>query len=85
MDFPANTVDQRKWFLDLVSEIKANHQLVYLDVSDEQCLKQIGQRREEQPGRAAFDTEAVFSYVTKFFEVPSQSEGLNVTYADKNA
>ena len=78
MDFPANTVRQRKWFLNLVSEIEANHQFVYLNVSDEQCLKQIGQRRKEQPERAAFDTEDVFIQVTKFFVVPSQSEGLNI-------
>lgn len=78
MDFPANTVGQRKWFLNLVSEIEANHQLVYLNVSDEQCLKQIAQRRREQPERAVFDTEAVFTQVRKFFEEPSQSEGLNI-------
>ena len=78
MDFPANTVGQRRWFLNLASEIGANHQLVYVDVSDEQCLKQISQRRIEQPERAAFDTEAVFTQVTKFFEDPSQSEGLNI-------
>ena len=78
MDFPANTINQRKWFLNLVSAIEADHQLVYLNVSDEQCLKQIGQRRKEQPERAAFDTEAVFTHVTKFFEAPSQSEGLSI-------
>ncbi len=78
MDFPANTVGQRRWFLNLASEIGANHQLVYVDVSDEQCLKQISQRRIEQPERAAFDTKAVFTQVTKFFEAPSQSEGLNI-------
>ncbi|BCR04532.1 cell division protein ZipA [Desulfuromonas versatilis] len=78
MDFPANTKKQRKWFLNLASEIGANHQLIYLKVSDELCLKQIGKRRTEQPDRAAFDTEAVFTHVTKFFEEPSQSEGLNI-------
>jgi predicted kinase len=78
MDFPANTKKQRKWFLNLASEIGANHQLIYLNVSDDLCLKQIEKRRTEQPERAAFDTEAVFTHVTKFFEEPSQSEGLNI-------
>ena len=78
MDFPANTKKQRKWFLNLASEIGANHQLIYLNVSDDLCLKQIEKRRKEQPERAAFDTEAVFTHVTKFFEEPSQSEGLNI-------
>ncbi len=85
MDFPANTHGQRKWFLNLVSEIGANHELVYLNVSDELCLKHIGQRRTEQPERAAFDTEAVFTQVTKFFEAPNRSEGLNITQLVENA
>ncbi len=30
MDFPANTQKQRKWFLDMASEINASHQLIFL-------------------------------------------------------
>ena len=78
MDFPANTKKQRKWLLNLASEIGANHQLIYLKVTDELCLKQIEKRRTEQPERAKFDTAAVFAHLTKFFEEPSQSEGLNI-------
>lgn len=77
MDFPANTFVQRKWFLSLVAEIEAPHEFFYLDVSDEECLKHIAQRRKEQPERAAFDTESVFYYVTKYFESPSREEKLN--------
>lgn len=77
MDFPANTVVQRKWFLSLVAKINAPHEFFYLDVSDEQCLKRIAQRRKEEPTRAAFDTESVFHQVTKYFEVPTLEEGLN--------
>ncbi|OBW57052.1 cell division protein ZipA [Solibacillus silvestris] len=78
MDFPGNTQKQRKWFLDIVLEINANHQLIYLNLNNEQCLRQIAQRRKEQPERAAFDTEETFLYVTKFFEAPKASEGLNI-------
>jgi len=78
MDFPANTINQRKWFLNLVLEVKASHQLMYLELSNENCLKQIAQRRKEQPERAKFDTKEVFLYVTSFFEAPSESEGLNI-------
>ncbi|MGA4517145.1 AAA family ATPase [Solibacillus silvestris] len=78
MDFPGNTQKQRKWFLDIVLEINANHQLIYLNLNNEQCLRQIAQRRKEQPERAAFDTEETFMYVTKFFEAPKASEGLNI-------
>lgn len=78
MDFPGNTQKQRKWFLVIVLEINANHQLIFLNLNNEQCLRQIAQRRKEQPERAAFDTEETFFYVTKFFEAPKASEGLNI-------
>ncbi len=77
MDFPANTVRQRTWFKELCTEVGCEHQLVFLDVSDEQCLVQIAKRRAEHPERAQFDTEAVFRQVNQFFEPPSQDEGLN--------
>lgn len=85
MDFPANTIRQRLWFKELASEINTYHELIYLKVSDEICLRQIAQRRIEQPERAAFDTEEVFYQVTKFFEEPSANEGLVTTQLNKNA
>jgi len=78
MDFPANTQKLRKWFLDIASEVNASHQLLFLNLNNEQCLRQIEQRRNEQPERAAFDTEEVFIHVTRFFEAPEVSEGLNI-------
>jgi predicted kinase len=78
MDFPGNTKKLRKWFVDMASEVHASHQLIFLNLTNEQCLRQIAQRRIEQPEREAFDTEAVFIHVTKFFEAPEASEGLNI-------
>lgn len=78
MDFPANTQKLRKWFLDIASEVNASHQLIFLNLTTEQCLRQIAQRRNEQPERAGFDTDEVFAYVTSFFEAPNESEGLNI-------
>ncbi|WP_252312471.1 ATP-binding protein [Sinobaca sp. H24] len=78
MDFPANTQKQRKWFLEIASDVRAAHQLMFLNITNEQCLRQIEQRRNEQPERADFDTEAVFIHVTTFFEAPEASEGLNI-------
>ncbi|EGQ27971.1 cell division protein ZipA [Sporosarcina newyorkensis 2681] len=78
MDFPANTQKQRKWFLDMVLDVNASHQLIFLNLNNGQCLRQIAQRRNEQPERADFDTEAVFTHVTNFFEAPEAFEGLNI-------
>ena len=84
MDFPANTVSQRKWFKAIVSEIDAPHELIYLNTSEEICLKQIAQRYIERPERAKFDTEEVFHHVTSFFEEPSAEEGLNIKRIERN-
>jgi len=78
MDFPANTKKQREWFKQLYDEIKCDQELIFLDLSDRECLARIAKRREEQPERARFDNEDVFNHVTQYFEAPSASEGFNV-------
>ncbi|MGV2988115.1 AAA family ATPase [Vibrio sp. E150_011] len=80
MDFPANTVNQRSWFISLCLEVNSEHELWYLDLSDEECLSQIAKRRVEQPERAHFDTEAVFHHVTEYFEVPTDNENLSLVH-----
>lgn len=78
MDFPANTKASRFWFLQLSENAGANHRLIYLNRSDEQCLRQIQKRRIMEPGRVAFDTEEVFHHVTSFFEAPDDTEHLHI-------
>lgn len=78
MDFPANTTSQREWFKSIFSQIDAPHELIYLNVSNEICLKQIKKRRLEHPERALTDTEAMFEQVTKHFREPASNEGFNV-------
>jgi len=85
MDFPANTVNQRKWFKELITEANAPNELIYLNVSDDICLRQIEKRRTEQPERAIFDTESMFIEVTEYFQEPDQSEGFNLQVVDRNA
>lgn len=84
LDFPANTQAQRAWLSSIASEAGAEHELIYLQVSNEQCLKQLAQRRIEQPERAAFDTEEVFHHITQYFEEPRKDEGLNVVLVTKS-
>lgn len=85
MDFPANTINQRKWFRELISEADAPNELIYLDVSNDLCLKQIEKRRIEQPERAIYDTESMFNEVTKYFQEPDESEGFNIKVVERNA
>ncbi len=84
LDFPANTTKQRAWFKNIVLEVDAKHQLIYLDVSNEKCIKQIAQRRLEQPERSAFDTEEMFHQVTKYFEIPIEKEQLQITVVSED-
>lgn len=78
MDFPANTQNQRKWFVEIAAKASADYQLIFLDVTNTQCLQHLAKRREKEPERRAFDTEAIFLRVTDFFEAPEPSENLNV-------
>ena len=78
MDFPANTKRQREWFNNLTVEVEAIAELIYLKTDNALCLKQIAQRRIEQPSREAFDTEEMFHHVTKYFEEPNDSEVSNI-------
>ena len=84
LDFPANTLKQRKWFLRLSDCAGASSQLIYLRASDDLCLSQIAKRRIEQPERSMFDTEAVFNEVNRFFEEPSENEGISIRIIEKD-
>ena len=78
MDFPGNTRQQRDWFKASFLGTGAAHRLIYLEASDELCLSRLAIRREREPERAAFDTEAVFRRVTSHFNGPAEDEGFNV-------
>ena len=78
MDFPANTIAQRHWFKQIFTEVNAPHQLVFIDVPDEVCVKQIEKRRKEQPERAATDTVEMFEQVSKYFVAPMDDEGFEI-------
>lgn len=78
MDFPGNTVKQRQWFKEIIDGIDCDHKLIYIDATDELCLKHLEKRREEQPERANFDSEEVFKEVTKYFEEPTEDEGFDL-------
>ena len=78
LDFPANTVEQRKWFTELANSAGATSKMIYIKASDSTCLQQIEKRRIEQPERANFDTKSVFTEVNKFFQEPSELEKLDI-------
>jgi len=85
MDFPANTIQQRSWFKELIGNNDISHQLHYLEASDELCLKQLAKRSKGRQGEA-FTSEEEFHTVNSYFQVPAESEGFNIkTYKRENA
>lgn len=82
LDFPANTIKERKWYASVAQSADAQCEAFYLNVSDEVCLQQIAKRREEQPDRAKFDTADMFHQVTAFFQAPSENEGFVIKVID---
>jgi predicted kinase len=78
LDFPANTLNQRRWFRQLIGSTQVAHELHYLDVSDEVCKAQLRERSRALPPGSPFTSEAEFEAVTKYFQPPAAEEGFNV-------
>ena len=80
LDFPANTVNSRKWMRGIFEATGAAHQLHYLDVPNSECIRRLRLRNTE--GTHEFSaTDADFEEFTRYFVPPSPEEGFNVVIA----
>ena len=77
LDFPANTVGQRKWMRSLIAEAKVAHELHLLDVPDAVCKERLRGRNEggEHPFQVS---DAEYDQFTRYFVPPGADEGFNV-------
>ena len=78
LDFPANTVDQRKWIKDIIVQAEANCEFHYLNCSDEMCKAQLKKRAINEPERHATDTVDMFDAINRYFEPPTNDEGFEI-------
>jgi predicted kinase len=78
LDFPANTVEQRRWLTSLAAQAGVAHEMHYLQRSDQQCKRQLEKRARENPERRRTDTPEMFDAVTKHFRAPGENENLNL-------
>jgi predicted kinase len=78
LDFPGNTKTQRAWFRELFECTNADHELHYVDVTDELCKRQLRERSKELAEGSAFTSDAEFDAITKYFQAPSEDENFNV-------
>jgi predicted kinase len=77
LDFPANTVESRRWMRGIFEEANAENELHFLDVPDEVCKRRL--RERNAAGLHPFQTgEADYDLFTSYFTPPSPEEGFNV-------
>ncbi|MBI6549383.1 AAA family ATPase [Xenorhabdus lircayensis] len=77
LDFPANTISNRKWMKGIIDATKADNRLHFLEVPDEVCLARL--RLRNQSGTHDFSTtEEQFELITRYFVTPQEEEGFNI-------
>ncbi len=77
LDFPANTVAQRRWMKDILDKTTAAHQFHVLEVPDEVCLARLRARNAEGAHPFAATAEQ-FHQFSKYFAPPTPDEGFNL-------
>lgn len=78
LDFPGNTKNQRVWFRHLFESADAEHELHFIDASDDLCKRQLKERSMGLPSGTAWTTAAEFEAITEYFEPPSIEERFNI-------
>jgi predicted kinase len=78
LDFPGNTRKQRNWFRQLYQQAGSEHELHFIEASDDVCKRQLRERSRDVPPGTRWTTEADFDAITAYFEPPAADEGFNV-------
>lgn len=77
LDFPANTVDFRRWMRGIFEDANAANELHFLDVPDETCKRRL--RERNTAGEHPFQvSDAEYEIFARYFVPPTQDEGFNV-------
>ena len=78
LDFPGNTTAQRAWFREMFERAHVEHELHFIDASDELCKRQLKDRTKHLPPGTPWTTDAEFDAITLYFQPPSDDEAFNV-------
>src|SRR5688572_21264969 len=70
LDFPGNTKAQRAWFRELFEGSRVEHELHFVDASDDLCKRQLKHRSRNLSPDTAWTTDADFDAVTAYFQPP---------------
>jgi predicted kinase len=78
LDFPGNTKAQREWFRELIERTNVEHELHFLDASDDLCKTQLRNRSKGLPEGTAWTSESDFEAINAHFQAPLNEEKFNV-------
>jgi predicted kinase len=78
LDFPGNTKAQRAWFRELIERANVDHELHFVDASDDLCKSQLRERSNGLPAGTPWTTDADFEAINAYFQPPSEDEKFNV-------
>ncbi|TGM55414.1 ATP-binding protein [Leptospira biflexa] len=77
LDFPANIPKTRNWIREIFESTSANHLLHVINMTDEDCLRQLHKRNLERPKGSIVMTEEEFFMVTSYYIPPTEEENFN--------
>lgn len=77
LDFPANTVETRKWMRQIIAQSGARHQLHLLDPPDHICLARMHARNAQGTHPFAV-TASEFEKISRHFQRPTPDEGFDI-------
>ena len=77
LDFPANTIQQRRWMREIVQQSGSAHQMHVLEVPDDVCLTRLHARNASGEHPFAV-TEEHFHQITRHYEPPTPEEGFEI-------
>lgn len=77
LDFPANTIEVRKWMKSLVDLSGANNELHVLNVSDSVCIQRLQKRNKEGDHPYSVSDEE-FERFSNYYSEPENAEGFNL-------
>jgi len=83
LDFPGNTRKQRSWFRQLCQQAGAEHELHFIEASNDVCKRQLRERSSDLPPGTRWTTDADFDAITAYFEPPAADEDFNVVHHER--
>ena len=78
LDFPGNTRTQRAWFRELIDRTQVNHELHFVDASDDLCKSQLRARSKDLPAGTPWTRDVDFNAINAYFQAPADDEKFNV-------